>query len=138
VWDLRRQKVPSGKQPIFIRMREGQSFVFAGLWDRWNGMESFTIITTRPNELCSKVHDRMPAILKEQDFTKWINPTSLVEEITTLIQAYAADEMECFPVSRLVNSPRSDSAACVQPLDLGSSTTLAISPAQELKQQSLI
>ena len=41
----------------------------AGLWEAWNPpagerVRSFTIITTAPNELCARLHNRMPAILK--------------------------------------------------------------------------
>jgi putative SOS response-associated peptidase YedK len=109
------QKVPGGKQPIYIRLREGRPFLFAGLWDRWNDKDSFTIITTTPNELCSKNYDRMPVILKEQDSLKWIDPSTPVEELSSLLQPYPAAEMESFPVSPLVNSPRLDSEACLQP-----------------------
>jgi putative SOS response-associated peptidase YedK len=110
------QKVPSGKQPIYIRMREGKPFVFAGLWDRWKEMDSFTIITTTPNDLCSKVHDRMPVILGERDFTRWLDPATHLDDVGSLIRPHSDSEMECFPVNRLVNSPRTDSAQCVQPL----------------------
>lgn len=112
------QKVPSGKQPIYIRMREGKSFVFAGLWDLWNELESFTIITTTPNELCAKVHDRMPVILGEQDLTRWLNPATHLDEVSSLIRPHSEGEMECFPVSRLVNSPKTDSAACIQRIEV--------------------
>jgi putative SOS response-associated peptidase YedK len=125
------QKVPGGKQPIYIRMREGRPFVFAGLWDRWNEMETFTITTTEPNELCSKVHDRMPVILKEQDFSKWIDPSAPSEVVGSLIQSYAANEMESYPVSSVVNSPRTDSESLIQPIQV------APAPIQPKAQQAL-
>ena len=108
------QKVSGGKQPIYIRMREGKPFVFAGLWDCWNEIESFTIITTEPNPLCSKVHDRMPVILREQDAASWLDVATPVETVNTLIRPHPEEQMECFPVSRLVNSPKTDSVECVQ------------------------
>jgi putative SOS response-associated peptidase YedK len=122
------QKIGAGKQPIYIRMREGKPFLFAGLWDRWNDIETFTIITTTPNELCSKIHDRMPVILKDDDFLKWINPATPLEEVGALIQPHAADSMECYPVSPLVNSPRQDLEACVQRVDIPPQAA----PAQQL------
>ena len=45
------------KQPYAIGMRDGTMFAFAGLWERWkdktsgNTLETFTVITTDPNEL---------------------------------------------------------------------------------------
>jgi len=130
--------VIGGKQPIYIRMREGRPFVFAGLWDRWNEQETFTIITTTPNELCSKVHDRMPVILKEPDFSMWINPETPIEEVGSLIQSYAADEMECYPVSSLVNSPRTDSETLIQRTEVVPAPIHPkASPPPRLQQQSL-
>ena len=46
------------KQPYYIRRRDEGVFAFAGLWDRWRSPEgeeidSFTILTTEPNELTS-------------------------------------------------------------------------------------
>ena len=108
------QKLPGGKQPIYFRMHEWRPFIFAGLWDRWNEIETFTIITTTPNELCVKTHDRMPVILDEADCLKWIDPASPIDEVNSLIRSYGADAMEAFPVASHVNSPRLDNPACVQ------------------------
>jgi len=49
-------------------------FAFGGLWDGWKDpatgdwLQSFSIITTDPNELTGTVHDRMPVILKPSDY----------------------------------------------------------------------
>ena len=44
----------------------------AGLWENWRSpagewMHSFAIITTKPNELCAELHDRMPLVLGPSD-----------------------------------------------------------------------
>ena len=62
------QKRSGGKQPFLLRLEGGAPFGFAGLWDRWHGprgrvLESFTILTTEPNELVAPIHDRMPVVL---------------------------------------------------------------------------
>ncbi len=48
----------------------------AGLWEAWNSpegiLETFTIITTSPNELVRAVHDRMPVILSQDDGEAWL------------------------------------------------------------------
>jgi putative SOS response-associated peptidase YedK len=41
----------------------------AGLWENWHSpagewIRSFAIITTTPNELCGKLHNHMPVVLK--------------------------------------------------------------------------
>ena len=57
---------------------------FAGLWDAWKEpkasvqavdtwLQSFSIITTEANELMSTIHTRMPVILAERDWTRWLD-----------------------------------------------------------------
>ena len=59
------------KLPVHFRLKTGEPFGFAGVWDVWNGPASkvFTvaIVTTTPNGLTSEVHDRMPVILSRND-----------------------------------------------------------------------
>jgi hypothetical protein len=47
--------------------------------DLWRGAgretgESFTIITTKPNELVRTIHNRMPVILQSEDEELWLDP----------------------------------------------------------------
>ena len=67
------------KVPYRFVLKNRQPFAFAGLWDVWKTPEgdtllSFTIITTRANELMERIHDRMPVILNEKDEAKWLDP----------------------------------------------------------------
>jgi putative SOS response-associated peptidase YedK len=112
------QKMAGGKQPIYTRMKEGKAFAFAGLWDRWKEMETFSIITVEPNELCAKVHDRMPLILPEEVLAKWLDERTPMEEVGSLLKPYCAEEMESFPVGKMVNAPRIDSPECVKRIEL--------------------
>jgi putative SOS response-associated peptidase YedK len=82
----------------------------AGLWERWkspegNIIESFNIITTEANEFMKPIHNRMPVILKQEDEKKWLS-SKISAEILSLLKPYASEEMDAFPVSKLVNSPR--------------------------------
>ena len=49
------------KQPYAIGLKDGDLFAFAGLWDTWRDkttgqtLETFTIITTDPNELLEPI-----------------------------------------------------------------------------------
>ena len=57
------------KQPIHIGMRHDSLFAFGGIWDRWKdasgkAIETYSILTSTPNSLLDKVHDRMPVILQ--------------------------------------------------------------------------
>ena len=59
------------KQPFAFSMRSGEPFACAGLWNAWketnvDWLQTFAIITTDPNGLTAKVHNRMPVILKRK------------------------------------------------------------------------
>ena len=109
------------KTPMYIHLKSGQPFAFAGLWENWNAPDgssvlSCTIITTTPNTLMEPIHNRMPVILPPTSYTQWLepgeqDPTSL----QALIQPYPAEAMSAYPVSTLVNRPENDVAAVIQP-----------------------
>jgi putative SOS response-associated peptidase YedK len=114
-------KKGSQKQPYLIRMRDGQPFAFAGLWEFWHGqnereIESFTILTTEPNELAAQIHNRMPAILNPDDYQAWLDPDEQdVEKLKGLLKPAPAQAMVAYPVSKRVNSPAIDDPACIAP-----------------------
>lgn len=116
----KRGKAPS--QPMYIRRRDGGLFAFAGLWEEWKSpegepIETCTIITVEPNELLSKIHNRMAAILSPGDEAAWIDPKSGVDDLLQMLRPYDSDELEAIPVSRAVNSPAHDSAALIAPIE---------------------
>jgi len=108
------------KTPYYIRLKNSDPFCFAGLWDKWATpggeiIHSFTIITTSPNELMAQIHDRMPVILPREEEHRWISPQPDVT-LAELLKPYAAEMMEAFPVSKLVNSPKNDVAEIIDPV----------------------
>jgi putative SOS response-associated peptidase YedK len=112
------------KVPMHFKLKNDDVFGFAGLWDRWRSteaaaqeVESFTIVTTKPNELLATVHDRMPVILRRDDEARWLDggikdPSALV----AMLQPYPAAEMEGYEVSRAVNSPLNNGPECIAPV----------------------
>src|SRR6516162_5320161 len=72
-------KVDSLKQPYYIRLNDDRPFAFAGLWEQWkrgeDGFESCALITTGPNELMQPIHERMPVILRREDYNIWLDPS---------------------------------------------------------------
>jgi len=102
----------AGKQAYRIFVKNNPIFAMAGLWERWKSPEgtiidSFNIITTEANSFMKPIHNRMPVILKPGDEKKWLE-SSDKEEILSLLKPFPADEMDAYPVSRLVNSPRNE------------------------------
>lgn len=57
--------------------------------------ESFTVITTDSNELTSDVHDRMPAILDQENFDIWSDPEFQdTDKLKSLLVPYGSGAME--------------------------------------------
>jgi putative SOS response-associated peptidase YedK len=110
------------KTPHFIRLSSGQPFAFAGLWDEWHSpdgsfIKSCTIITTEPNELMSRLHNRMPVILPPASFEQWLDPSPRQPQtLDALLKPFPANEMTAYPVSTMVNSPAIDRPELVVPV----------------------
>jgi putative SOS response-associated peptidase YedK len=113
-------KKDAGKIPYRITRKDGSAFAMAGIWDKWINQESeeihsFAILTTVPNSLMEKIHDRMPVILDRKTERKWIENTSL-EELLSMLKPCDASSLIAVPVSTLVNSPRNDSPEVLTPI----------------------
>jgi len=110
------------KAPYRFVLKNRQPFAFAGLWDVWKTPEgdtllSFTIITTRANELMERIHDRMPVILNEKDEAKWLDPEFKdTDKLSSLLQPYPSEQMVAYKVSTIVNSPKNDTPSCIEPV----------------------
>jgi putative SOS response-associated peptidase YedK len=110
------------KQPYLISVRDVAAFAFAGLWEHWHGpdgtqIESCSIITTDANELMQQVHNRMPVILDPADYDRWLDRNmQSAQDVVDLLKPFPARRMQLTPVSTLVNSPRNDTAKCVEAL----------------------
>ncbi len=110
------------KLPYYIFRRDEELLCFAGLWDHWDApdgeiVQSFTIITTRPNNLMRPIHDRMPVILAQSDENLWLNPDIHdPDRIQPIIRPCPDSLLTMYPVSTLVNSPTHDSPDCIVPL----------------------
>ena len=108
------------KIPHRFVLKSGKPFAFAGLWDIWktpegDSLESFTIITTGPNELMKPIHDRMPVILHKEDEELWLDPGANENALLSMLKPYEAELMEEYEVSVKVNSPNEDNPECVNP-----------------------
>ena len=69
-----------GKQPHLFTAADGSPILaFAGLWDRWidpatkEEILSCTIIVSGASEWMTPYHDRMPVLLRAEDFDAWLN-----------------------------------------------------------------
>jgi putative SOS response-associated peptidase YedK len=105
------QNTPGGKQPWYFTARDGTPLLTAaGLWDEWKDREtgerltSCTMIITEPNGFAAQIHDRMPAFLTEAQFAPWLSG----EAAAAILKPVANDFLQCWPVSKRVNSSKAD------------------------------
>lgn len=113
------KKNGADKQPYRITLKGEKPFAFAGISDKWrhpdgHWIESFSIITTAPNELMADIHNRMPAILSEEMAAAWLDPRQDAEELVELLRPYPG-EMQAYPVSQSVGNVRHDSPRLIAP-----------------------
>jgi putative SOS response-associated peptidase YedK len=113
------------KQPYCFMLSDESVFAFAGIWASWTEpdtrkvVETCSILTTTPNMLTSDVHDRMPVILRSDDYDLWLDPGFTDHSgIAELLKPYDAHLMKRFPVSTRVNGVRNDDSQCAQPVEL--------------------
>ncbi len=108
------------KLPHLFTLAGEEPFAFAGIWDPAAGdlPETYCILTTAPNELVARVHNRMPVILTESAMPRWIGDTPLgAEELASLVRGITADRMESRPVSRFMSNSRNEGPRCLAPPD---------------------
>ena len=80
-------------------------------------MESFTIVTTEPNELVRPVHNRMPVILLHENEEQWLDASRTpFAKAKSLLKPYPEDLMDAHDVSSIVNSAKYDGPECIQPV----------------------
>lgn len=85
------------KQPYLITLPGREIFSFAGLWTRWKGdgeqeVLSCTIITVEPNSYVSPIHDRMPAILVDEEAEeRWLSAEERGRSVTGLLGPYPGE-----------------------------------------------
>ena len=113
------------KQPYYASRRDDQPFCLAGLWESWRDksvddsetVETCTILTTDANAIMQPLHDRMPVILQQNSFDFWLDKDfSDVEQLEKLLVPFEPDELQTYPVDKMVNRPVNDSAQCIEPL----------------------
>ncbi|ELZ85001.1 hypothetical protein C453_10485 [Haloferax elongans ATCC BAA-1513] len=125
------------KQPYRVAFEDDRPFAMAGLWERWTPetkqtglgdfgeigpsreqepLETFTVITTEPNDLISDLHNRMAVVLAPEEEETWLHGD--INEVEPLLDTYPGDEMTAYPVSTRVNSPANDGRDLIEPVDV--------------------
>lgn len=111
---------PKTKQAFAVALKSGKPFAFAGLWESWQPkvgepLETFTILTTDPNEVMEPIHDRMPVIVAPKDYDRWLHAGDPGRLPVDLLRPYSAEPMTAWPVSERVGNVRNNDAALLEP-----------------------
>ncbi len=84
-----------------------------GLWAKWkdpksgNEIQSCTILTCGPNDVMAQLHNRMPVILEEKDWPKWLGEEPSTEaELLALLKPCPDDVLKTWPVDKRVGNVR--------------------------------
>ncbi|MFH1050217.1 MAG: SOS response-associated peptidase [bacterium] len=110
------------KTPYFIKMKTGEPFTFAGLWDTWKNPEnemvtSTVIITTEPNAIMQPIHNRMPVIILPEERKLWLTEDIGSSDLAVLLKPYTSDSMLAYQVSDAVNSPGNNSPLNIEQIN---------------------
>ncbi len=119
------QDVPGQKRrkPYAVALNGGEIFALGGIWEAWRPKDggdwviTCAILTTEPNELLAPIHDRMPVMIRSEDYRMWIDSSTKIGEVSRLVSPYSANEMRAWEISLLVNDPRTDDASVIAPVD---------------------
>jgi putative SOS response-associated peptidase YedK len=119
------QRLEGRRQPYTIGRADGAPLALAGLWSGWRDpaadrvVRTFTIVTGAPNEQLGWLHDRMPVVVPEADWDRWLDP-ELVDlgELQFLFEPSDAVALRIEPVRDLVNNVRNDGPELVEPIEL--------------------
>jgi putative SOS response-associated peptidase YedK len=112
------QVTEGGKLPWAIARADGETMVFAGLWEGWRGPEgdvvrSFTIVTTSANTTLRPLHERMPVVLEPDAWPLWLGEVE--GDVTSVLHPSAA-AFRIWRVSNAVNNVRNDRPELLAPL----------------------
>lgn len=107
------------KQPVYIHLKGGEMFAFAGLYvqGRDDVGETCVIVTMAANDVLRPIHERMPVILDRAAEADWLD-RSLDDPNAALayLRPVPPDQFEYHPVSSLVSSARNQGPQLIEPV----------------------
>lgn len=111
------------RRPYLIYRRDkDRPFAFAGIWDQWADpadgtiSNSFAIITSSSNALLQKIgHHRSPVILDKEDEAVWLNRSTPLATVTSLLHTFDEIKYNAYPIDANIRSPKNKSISLLQP-----------------------
>ena len=109
------QRIRRGKKPFRIILKKNRIFGFAGMYNVWKGIYTFSIITTKPNAVVSNISDRIPVIIPKDKEDAWLYGER--GKALRLLQPYPASKMKSYEVSWEVNSVKAEGEDLIRGLE---------------------
>lgn len=109
-------KEATGKTPYYISAADGAPMAFAGIWECWPGkgpaeaLQTTTIITAPANDFMTRLHHRMPVILRPEGADRWLSgDNDLVHRV-----ADNTPELQAWPVDHKVNNASNEGPELIE------------------------
>ena len=111
-WRHKRSLIPATgffEKGFLIRMKNYATFWLGGIWSRWcsadgSELESFSVLTTEPNELIKPLHHRMPCVIPNGFEEQWTENFKNVDELNGLISIIKEWSLKDWLVEKSDNS----------------------------------
>jgi len=122
-WD----RTSSPRQPYAIGPAvDGDLLPMAGIWSSTrHAPPTVAIMTTAPNELVARIHDRMPVILERDLLDAWLDPSTEPADLAPMLLAAPSAVLRMWPVSPAVNRVQVDGAELLHRIELPPTLGLA-------------
>lgn len=115
------------RQPYRVAREDARPLALAGLWAGWRDpasdpespvvIRTFTIVTTTPSSALAELHDRMPVIVPEAAWDRWLDPApGDLGELVGILAPTDEIALRIHAVSRAVNDVRNDGPGLIDPL----------------------
>jgi len=85
------------KQKYLFNSSDNEPMLMAGIWFENDDIAQLVTLTTVANESCSKIHKRMPVIIKPEDIKFWFASSS--QELRPLIDSRDVNSIAISAVS---------------------------------------
>ncbi|TFG66881.1 MAG: SOS response-associated peptidase [Gemmatimonadales bacterium] len=111
------------KRPFWIHRADGRPFGIAAIWDKWSStkderqLETCALVTTEASQDLADLHARMPVVLNREQFARWLDPHSRLDELAELMLPGHTGRFAVREVSQRVNSVRNDGEGCIAPAE---------------------
>jgi putative SOS response-associated peptidase YedK len=106
------------KWPHLFTLASGRPFTMAAIWNPGKAEHQipphFYIVTTEPNQVVGRFHDRMPVILPESRVSRWLDPSPMEQaEFMEIAHGYPANEMTEREINDFANNVKHEGPACL-------------------------